>query len=82
MEIILNESGSRKGIDSNTDLTLGEDNEVQSVLDESIPTKFRQQTQYHENGCIWLSIYLLVHLVDKEIADTMIEIYVKNQEKF
>ena len=44
MEIILNESGSRKGIDSNTDLTLGEDNEVQSVLDESIPTKFRQQT--------------------------------------
>ena len=65
MEIMLNASGSRKCHDLNTDLALGEDNEVKSVLDGTIPTKCRQQTYDHENGCVWLSTCLSVHSVDK-----------------
>ena len=55
---------------------------VLSVLDETIPTKFRQQTYDHEHGCVWLSTCLLGNSVDNEIADNMIELYFKNQEQF
>ena len=64
MGILLNASRLRKYHSLNTDLILGEDNEVKSFLDEIIPTKFRQQAYDNDNGCVWLSTYVLVHSVD------------------
>ena len=74
MVIILNASELQRCHDSIIDLALGEDNEVQSVLDETIPIKLRQQTYDHENGCLWLSTCVLVYLVDTKTADNIIEI--------
>ena len=59
MGIMINASGSRKYHDSNTDLASGEDEKIKSALDETIPTKFWQQTYDHENGYVWLSTCLL-----------------------
>ena len=78
METILNASGSRKFYNSNTGLALGEDSKIKSVLGETIPIKFRQETYDNENYCVWLSTCLLVHSIDKELSNNMIEPYVKN----
>ena len=52
MEIMSNSSGCQTYHNINTNFPLGEDNEGKSVIDETIPTKFRQQTYDHENGCV------------------------------
>ena len=66
MEIMINAGGSRKYHDSDTYLALGEDIKVKLVLDETIPTKLRQETHVYKNGCVWLSRYMLLHSVDKK----------------
>ena len=81
MEIMLNASKCRKFLDSNTDLALGEDNEVKSVLDEKVPNKSKQETYDHENSCVCISMCLLVYSVDKESSDNMIELYIKDPDK-
>ena len=52
IEIMLNTSGYRKQINSNTDLAKSEDHKCGSVIDESIPLKCRQNTYDKKHSCV------------------------------
>ena len=76
IEIMLTASGYRKQINSNTDLAKSEDHKRVSVIDESIPLKFRWKMYDKNYGFVWLFVCLLVHSVDTKIAKNMIQLYV------
>ena len=59
-----------------------DDYEYVSVINESIPKKYRQQKYHKDHGCVWLSSCLLDHSVDKNIADNMIELNIKDEAMF
>ena len=60
------------------------DNKELASFDYDIPIdqKFRQQSYSTENNCVWLSTALIVNSMDMCDGQHMIDLFVKNKQKF
>ena len=49
---------------------------------ENIPTQFQQKTYEKQNGCVWLSVCLLMYLVNRDVTITIAKSYEKDQDRY
>lgn len=71
--------GHRQG---NLKYSKAESSKSDTVLLNPIPEMFLQKTHNRENGCSWLTLAILVHLVNPTVAENMITMYRNDYERF
>ena len=49
---------------------------------EPIPTQFQQKTYDRENSCTWLTVSMIIHMMNSVVAEKMIALYMSDYERF
>ena len=55
---------------------------AEKCIFEPIPTKFQQKTYDRENSCTWLTVSMIVDVMNSVVADRMIAMYTSDYERF
>jgi hypothetical protein len=52
------------------------------VILDLIPTMFQQRKHNRENSCSWLTLAIIIHVMNPIVAENMITMYTNDYERF